>query len=167
MSNELAKVQVTGVREVIAELRKIDQELRKETVAAMKLAAQPLQAGARGLTPSSAPLSGMARAAGTLPAYSSRAVSGITIRYGGKFSRSTQSWPLLTLQQKDPAGSAFDMAGRRNPSSSLAENLTARYGSPSRAMWRATEANLATVQAGVKRAVDAAAETVNRRVVSR
>jgi hypothetical protein len=165
MSNDLGRLQVTGVRETIAILRQVDTELRKETVKAMRVAAQPLQAGARGLTPATPPLSGMARAGGSVQAYSRRAVTGITIRYGGKFSRSSQTWPLLRLQQKDPAGSVFDMAGRRNPSSSLAQNLTSRYGAPSRAMWRAADANLIAVQEGVRRAVDDAAATISRKIV--
>lgn len=165
MSNDLGRVEVTGVREVIAELRKVDTELRKETVAAMKTAAQPLQSTARALTPSTPPLSRMANQGGSVQAYSRKAVTGITIRYGGKFSRASQTWPLLRLQQKDPAGSVFDMAGRRNPSSQLAQNLTSRYGPPSRAMWRAADQNLATVQQGVAKAVDTAAATVNRRIV--
>lgn len=165
MSNDLGRLEVTGVRETIAILRQVDTELRKETVKAMRTAAQPLQAAARGLTPAQAPLSRMARKGGTVQAYTRKAVTGITIRYGGKFSRSSQTWPLLRLQQKDPAGTVFDMAGRRNPSSSLAQNLTARYGPPSRAMWRAADANLASVQDGVRRAVDEASATINRRIV--
>lgn len=165
MSNELGRLEVTGVRETIAILRQVDSELRKETVKAMRTAAQPLQATARALTPATAPLSRMAKPGGTVQAYTRKAVSNITIRYGGKFSRSSQTWPLLRLQQKDPAGSVFDMAGRRNPSSTLAQNLTSRYGTPSRAMWRAADQNLTAVQEGVKRAVEDASATINRKIV--
>jgi hypothetical protein len=164
MAEDLAKIQVYGVREVIAELRKVAPELRKETIAAMKLAGQPMQQTARALTPASPPISGMARAGGRIPAYSRKAVTGITIRYGGKYSRNSDSWTFLKMQQKDIAGSVFDMAGRRNPGSDLGQALSSRYGDPSRAMWRAAEVHLPAVQRAVLKAVNEAAATINRRI---
>lgn len=166
MSEELARIEVIGVREVVAQLKDLDPTLRKESIKAMKTAAKPMQDAARALVPASAPLSGMARAWKNKLPWTRKAVTGITVRYGGKYSKSTTSWPLISLQQKDPAGSIFDMAGRAT-SNPLGNALTSRYGAPSRAMWRAAEANITSVQEGVKQAADDAAAQVNRKVSER
>lgn len=168
MSDELARIEVLGVRETLAQLKQLDPELRRESVAAMRRAAKPMQEAARALVPVEPPLSGMARKwapkGRQLLPWTRKARTGITLRYGGKYSRSTTSWPLLALRQANPAGVVFDMAGRKS-SSAFADRITSRYGMASRSMWRAAESHLSDVQDGVRQAADEAAKTVSRKIV--
>jgi len=168
VSDELARIEVLGVRETVAQLKQLDPTLRRETVAAMRRAAKPMQDAARGYVPDAPPLSGMARKwapkGRQLLPWSRKARTGITIRYGGRYSKSSTSWPLLTLRQANPAGAMFDMAGRK-ASSAFSDRVTSRYGHASRSMWRAAEQHLGDVQDGVRQAADEAAAQVSRKIV--
>lgn len=157
---------VTGAKDVLKALKDLDPELRKETQAEMRRAVAPMQAAARDYVPSKPPLSGW-RATGRL-AWTNKARTGIKTRIGGRYSKTANSWPLVTLIQSDPAGSVFDIAGRsssgRDPrGQNLIAVLNARYGRASRSMWRAAEKTLPEVQDAVIAAVDAASQTIERR----
>jgi hypothetical protein len=161
--------EVLGYRDTMKALQKLDPALRRETVKEIRKAMAPLQAKARALTPATAPLSGMVR--GRL-AYSSKARSGVRIRVGGRARRNAKSWPLASLVQVDPAGSVFDMAGRRSTGSTpqgqaLIRGLNARHGTASRAMWRVMDNGGADdVRRNVLAAVKNASEQVNRELLT-
>lgn len=57
----------------------------------------------------------------------------------------------------------FDMAGRRN-ASTLADNLTGKFGPPSRIMWPAFEKHQADVEAGIGKVVDEIVDETNKQL---
>lgn len=61
------------------------------------------------------------------------------------------------------ANMLFDMAGRRN-ASAFADNLTAKFGKPSRIMWPAMEKHQDEVQAGIGKVVDEIVDETNRQL---
>ena len=155
-----AQTSVYGVRETLAELRELDKALFFETVREIKKAAAPMVKELERALPSEPPLSGMAR--GRL---SWRKMK-VNVKYGGRKDRNKDEWPLLKLELKDGAGQLFDMAGNGG-SSPLADRLTARFGGPSRAMWRNTDRLLAESSEAVKDAIARASEKVNRKLVEK
>ena len=155
-----APTSVYGVRETLAELKELDKALFFETVREIKKAAAPMVKELERALPSEPPLSGMAR--GRL---SWRKMK-VNVKYGGRKDRNKDEWPLLKLELKDGAGQLFDMAGKGG-SSPLADRLTARFGGPSRAMWRNTDRLLAESSEAVKDAIARASEKVNRKLVEK
>ena len=155
-----AQTSVYGVRETLAELKELDKALFFETVREIKKAAAPMVKELERALPSEPPLSGMAR--GRL---SWRKMK-VNVKYGGRKDRNKDEWPLLKLELKDGAGQLFDMAGKGG-SSPLADRLTARFGGPSRAMWRNTDRLLAESSEAVKDAIARASEKVNRKLVEK
>ena len=155
-----AQTSVYGVRETLAELKELDKALFFETVRENKKAAAPMVKELERALPSEPPLSGMAR--GRL---SWRKMK-VNVKYGGRKDRNKDEWPLLKLELKDGAGQLFDMAGKGG-SSPLADRLTARFGGPSRAMWRNTDRLLAESSEAVKDAIARASEKVNRKLVEK
>lgn len=101
-------MQVIGVKELLTVLKSTDKKLVRETQAAMRGAGSPLVAQAREITPSN-PLSGWVHS-GRTGWRDSEVQSGLKVSVGG--ARMKDSWPLLKLTQKNPAGMIFDWAGR-------------------------------------------------------
>jgi hypothetical protein len=157
-------VEVVGMRETLAALRELDPAIRRQTLAEMRKAAQPLAAAVSAAIPADAPLSGMAR--GRM-AYSSRSRK-VTAKTGGRKSKSRDSWPLLRVATTSYGAAVFDMAGKGSSGSgsgaTLIANLTSRYGSPSRAVWPAAERMMPEVTKAVVAACDRAAAQVNTKL---
>jgi hypothetical protein len=160
---------VEGVSSAIKTLRKMDKELAKEYRGLMRGAAAPLQTHARSLVPSEAPLTNWGNWRG---GWSNKARTGIKtkINTGGKKARIG----ILELQQTNPEGAIFDMAGRAFPGGRGTEggqrgaNMVARlnrhFGRGSRSMWPAAEKELPLVVAQVTKVVDQMADTLNRQL---
>jgi hypothetical protein len=135
---------VTGVRESLRTLGKIDKDLRRETVKKVKAAGSPLVSVARTQYPTTAPLSGMANA-GRLQYQPGKVRSQVMIKVGGRTPKRADSWAIVTLQQNNAAAQLYSVAGMRNNSYSRAQNagqeqfsanLEKRFGKPQRGMWR-------------------------------
>lgn len=162
-----ANVRVTGVRETLKELKKIDPELRKQAVKEMRTAAQPLVTEVKSGMPDR-PLENW-QEEGELGWKTSKVRQSVKLKFGGKRVRSQagNQYPLLRLVIGSPAGAAFDKAGRRNAPTSpqgraFIENLTRKYGSASRRAWPATEKHMDNIERGVKQAVDKASAQINQ-----
>lgn len=158
-------IEVRGLKETLAELNKVAPTVRRELTKSIKGDAAPLINAARSLVPESPPLSGMT--SGRF-AWSSKAKSQINVKMGGR-ARGEQ-YTILSLRQNNPAGSIFDIAGKRGGSSARGEafiaNLSARYGSPSRAMWPAAEKALPEIVDAITATIDEALSTINRNLVT-
>jgi mRNA-degrading endonuclease RelE of RelBE toxin-antitoxin system len=160
-------MEVRGAKEALKELRKLEPELRKQFTKDAKRIAGPIVDEAKGKYPS-AWLSGMAqgwkaKSGRTLFPYDkSKAVRGVTIRT----STSRRKNQVVAIVQKDPAASIVDMAGKRGGSGprgkAFVDNLTARFGQPSRVMWPAAEGKLEQVQAEMRDALEQVAQRTNR-----
>ena len=152
---------VYGVRETMAELRELDKELFFQSVREIKKAAAPLAAAIQAGIPVGPPLSGMAY--GRISWRRTK----VSIDYGGRKRRDRDQWPLLKLSIKDGGAVLFDMAGKNSPDSNLARNLTARFGSPSRAAWRPDDVMRRSAEKAVVNAIGRASEKVNKNLVRR
>jgi hypothetical protein len=112
MADLTINAQVIGVKNLQAILKESDRKMLRETQAMMRKAASPMTAQAKSMTPSATPLSGWAHK-GRTGWRQSEVLAGISVAVGGR-SVSRTVWPLLSLQQKNPAGMIYDWAGRGN-----------------------------------------------------
>jgi hypothetical protein len=103
---------VIGVKELQATLKETDRKLLRSTQASMRRAASPMVAQVKSMTPSASPLSGWVHK-GRTGWRQSEVLAGVSTAVGGRALSSTV-WPLLSLQQKNPAGMIYDWAGRTN-----------------------------------------------------
>lgn len=161
---------VLGARETIVALNKLDRELRKEFNKQARALAKPIIDNAkRGYT--QVPLSGMSRNW----SQNGRPKFPFTVpaaRKGVKFkidtSKRLKTGParpvgIISVRQDNPAAVIFDMAGKAS-TNALSQQLTARWGGPSRVMWPAAEQELPNVQRGVRDLVNDAERTIQRQV---
>jgi len=137
-------VQVTGVRESLRALGKIDPRLRRASVATLKAAGAPMVQVARLNYPIQPPLSGMANSS-RLQYQPGRVKQQVSISVGGRAARGMDRWPVVTLIQKNAGGALYSIAGIRNNAYSKAANagqaqfselLKSRYGDGQRGMWK-------------------------------
>jgi hypothetical protein len=112
MADVKLSAKVIGVKELQAILKESDRKMLRSTQASMRKAASPMTSQAKSMTPSATPLSGWAHK-GRTGWRQSEVLSGISTAVGGR-AVSRTVWPLLSLQQKNPAGMIYDWAGRTN-----------------------------------------------------
>ena len=159
-------IQVIGLKDALAELKRVEPQLRKELTRSIKGDAAPLVNAARELVPIGAPLSGMRT--GKF-AWSAKARSGIGIKMGGR-ARGNE-FTILSLRQNNGVGQIFDMAGKKGGSSKKGEAfiaaLSARFGRPSRSMWPAAEKALPQVTEAITATIDEALGDINRRLLTK
>jgi hypothetical protein len=110
-------IQVTGLKEAIRSLNKVEPGLRKQFVQQASRIAQPaIQEVQRGYT--QVPLSGMARKweqsnKKIFPFSVARAISGVKL----KVDASREATSLIYITQTNVAAAVFEAAGRANPNS--------------------------------------------------
>jgi len=163
--------QIQGLNEALATLREIDPVLYREGQKELKRGVQPLVNTARSNTPQQTPLSNWKQSSGAaversgasrLPAWENNAKRKINTRVRRERVRGMGGRRvLIRVVQGSASGSVWDMAGRRNTSSTFARNLTARFGSASRGMWPAAEKHLDDVQETVQKAVFNMEDVIN------
>ena len=131
-------VSVTGVRETLRTLRKVDEKAYWYAINEMKKAAEPLKQAIDGNFPADGP-SGFQHNGRTGWDKQKPTVT----QYGGRASgamRSTGTTPLLRVKVVDAPRQIFDMAGARTPGNKLDRGLQkAGYGPASRAVWRTSD----------------------------
>lgn len=158
------KVTVDGVRETMAELRRIDPELRKEFAADAKQIAQPIIGTAQSLYARPMP-SGFARAWAPkgrklFPWNLAAAQRGVKV----KVSTSKKNSSTISVIQANPAAAMMEFAGTQNPSG-LAQQLSAIYSKDrGRIMWQAADSQLDAVQREMLQAVERVSVEVNNKV---
>lgn len=153
------KAEVYGLRETMAELRKLDKELYKAAMAEMKQAAQPLAMAVHQSFPSEPPLSGFNHNGRT--GWSKRKKP--AVKYGGRKYKSGKGWPLLRILVNDAPGQISDMANNGN----LGEQLTARFGGASRFAYANKEQLMQETAQAVVAAGERAAAQMNRNLAQR
>lgn len=168
-------IQVYGVRDSLAELRRIDPACRREAVTKIKAAGTELVALGRENYPASPPLRGWGEGqrGGRLAYKATKVRNGVKIEVGGRTPRGANAFPIVTMVQKDAGGALFDIAGlrnganpgRRGPNPSFIRNLDANYGRAQRGMWRNIARIRDRAQDGIIKAVTEVAASTNRRLV--
>jgi hypothetical protein len=145
------KIEVVGIKQALAELNTFDKKYRRGITSRYREIVQPMVSDAKNLIPVRAPMSGFNRAwtprggQSTEPLlpwdlYGGRAVkpfiSGKRPKtYGGY----TRSLAAFGIRWGDRTSVLFDASGqsKTEQGAQMVATLGARYGSPSRAMWRA------------------------------
>lgn len=168
-------VEVYGVREALAELRKLSPEARREAVSKVKAASGPLVAEARKPYPGFTPLRGWGAGqnGGRLGYVPSKVAKGVQVQVGGRTPRGADSFPVVTLIQRDAGGALFDIAGlrggsrpgRNGPNPTFIRALEANYGKAQRGMWRNIRQIREIGYQGILAACNEVAAAANRRLV--
>jgi hypothetical protein len=159
-------IKVYGVQSALKELNKINPDLRREFTKRYKDIAKPVVTQAKAKFPSEAPLSHMARPVPRLGGWDGGLVKkGVIAKINTRKGRSEEV-AVFVIQQRTGWGSIFDIAGRNNTSSQFVQNLMNKgYGSASRGMWPAYEANATEVENAVVELVGDVMQNVNRNLV--
>ena len=153
--------QITGLKEALRDLKKIDVDLQKEFRKNAKQAVSPIIDEAKARYPD-APLSGMNRrwsqnGRQLFPYTRAKAVRGLSFR----FSTSGRTRSVIAVVQKDPAAAIFEVAGRRDPNP-LADSLDDRVGRASRLLWPIAERRLPDVTREIMKLVQNVEARTNR-----
>jgi len=161
-------VEVSGVKEAVKELRKIDPELRKQFNKDAKKVAEPVINDAKSQYPSMY-LSGMSRiwtqnGVAKFPYSQSKAKSGVRV----KTDTRGKAISIISITQNNPAAAIVDMAGKKGGGSARGQrfiaNLTAKAGNPSRVMWPAFERNETEVTFQMTELVGEVMKTVEKAI---
>jgi hypothetical protein len=161
-------VEVSGVKNAIKELRKIDPELRKQFNKDAKEVVRPVIEAAKANYPATF-LSGMSRAwtQGGKPKFpysQSKAKSGVRL----KVDTRGKAVSIINVVQNNPAAVIVDMAGKKGGKSRRGEvfiaNLTEKAGRPSRVMWPAFESNETQVQFAMVQLINSVMERVDKEI---
>lgn len=191
MASAQPNVQITGIKEALAELNKIDPTFRREITKRIKGAGEEIISDARSMVAffdnslgNGAPLSGMVR--GNLIAgretdwKTSKVQKGFKIKVGRAASREryvnfdrggyteqvvygSKPYRLMVIQQTDAAGAIYDHAGRHT-SSTFVSNLNAEVGDQPRAIDKAVEKGRLPVTLKVLEVVHDVEKKINRKL---
>lgn len=148
------EIEVVGIKEALAELNTFDKKFRRGVTVRYKEIVAPMVNDAKALVPKRAPMSGFNRqwkpAGGSggrtninvLP-WTGRESTSIKPFVSGKrpktFGGITRNLAAFGIRWTDKTAVLFDAAGQASTESGeqMIQTLGQRYGSPSRAMWRA------------------------------
>ena len=169
MAGVSAKVEVVGLKDALKTLNKVDKSLRREITKDYKKIVEPVIDDANSLVPSGVPLSGMARGwklrsgfqmLPWLPGYVQKIVAKINTRGIREYGGTKTNVGTFGIVWKGATGTLFDttMAG------ALGVALSARYGNPSRVMWKAYEQRQNDVMSEMERLVKRVMDEANREI---
>jgi hypothetical protein len=157
-------VTVVGVKDAMRQLQKIEPDLAKQIKKDFKEIVKPVVGDARSQVVN-LPLSGFRRnwKAGKLLPWSQSAVSkSIIARYSNR--RRGNSLAVFSVTMKSPAGTIFDIAGRKS-ANRLGAALDSLYGRASRLMWPTYERHANQVNKNMADLVEKITDAANRRLL--
>ena len=160
-------VEITGLKQALAELGKLDKSARFKAAAKIKASSPAMMENARQQFPAEIGVS-MIRGMGNKGrlGYNKTAVDkGVQIVVGGR-ARGKGITPLVTLVQKNAAGALFSQAGTKN-NSDFSRLLTNVFGRPQRGLWRSRAFIAEQGSADIMRAVDEVIADANRALQAR
>lgn len=164
-----ANIQVTGIKETLRELQKLNPELRKTFNNQYKVILEPTVADIRSRIPSEAPLSGFERPyKKNGPYMGGKVQKGVKTKIDTRKPKSDTGVVEVTafaIIQRTGWGAIFDMAGRSS-TSVLSTNLGRRYGVASRSMWPAVIAHQDQIESDMSKLVDDVMTAVSREIAS-
>lgn len=148
---------VTGTREAMAVLRKVEKDVARQGMQDIKKAAEPLRSGIASRAPARV-LSGVRGGRGVR----------VTTNYGGRKNRDGES-TLVKVRLVGPKWTAAaEFAARdRRPGGTFARNVAAKYGGAPRFAWPVADAMLGRIQAAVGDACKAVQRQANAALGSR
>jgi hypothetical protein len=161
-------IEVVGLKEALKELNTMDKKLRREITRDFKKIVQPVLGQAEKMLPNDAPLSGMARSwkgksgADIMSWNDDRVRRNIKAFTSGKKVRDApggfkQNLGVFGIKWLGPQATALDMLAK----GVMADNLTDRFGPPSRIIYKAYESASDEVQQQVKDLVNKVMKLTN------
>lgn len=168
-----AEIQVYGLRDALKVLRELDPESRKAAVKKVKSAGGELASIGRENYPTFTPLRGWSKG-GRLGYQPSKVASGVQVQVGGRAPKGGDSFPLVTLVQRNAGGALFDLAGLRGgtkpgrlrgPNPAFLEALNGKYGTSQRGMWRSVRRIRETSYGAMLAAINEVAADAGRKLV--
>jgi len=163
--------EITGVKEAVRALRKIDPEMRKTFNANVKAVVAPMTSAMQSNYDDARFPSGTKRKWGTQavgakarkinPLTAAAAKRGVRV----KIDTSRKSGAAFTVMQTNPGAAIFDMAGNGTP---LGRAFTAKFGrSSSRVMWPNAEVHLPDVRKNLVELIEEIEQDINREIQRR
>jgi hypothetical protein len=161
-------IEVVGLKEALKELNTMDKKLRREITRDFKKIVQPVLGKAESMLPNNAPLSGMARSwqgksgADIMSWNDARVRRNIKAFTSGKKVRDApggfkQNLGVFGIKWLGPQATALDMLAK----GVMADNLTDRFGPPSRIIYKAYDSASDEVQQQVKDLVNKVMKLTN------
>ena len=166
-------VEITGLKQALSELSKLDKSARFKAAAKIKASSPAMLEEGRKQFPADI---GITMIHGWAPskkgkkgrlAYDKTAVDkGVQIMVGGR-SRGNGITPLVTLVQKDAAGALFSQAGTKNKDSSFGKLMNNVFGRSQRGLWRSVKFIQEQGSADIMKAIDEVIADANRALKAR
>jgi hypothetical protein len=161
-------MEFSGLKEALKEINTIDKKLRRQITRDFKQIVQPVIGKSESLLPNGPPLSGMARSwkgksGADIMSWNDALVrKNIKAFTSGKKIRDTglgfrQNLGVFGIRWRGPQATALDFLAK----GTMGNNLTARFGPPSRIIYKAYESSQAKVQAEVKELVNKVMKQTN------
>jgi hypothetical protein len=161
-------IEVQGLKEALKELNTMDKKLRREITRDFKQIVQPVLGKAESMLPTGAPLSGMARSwkgksgADIMSWNDARVRRNIKAFTSGKKVRDApggfrQNLGVFGIRWLGPQATALDMLAK----GVMADNLTDRFGPPSRIIYKAYDSASEEVERQVKELVNKVMKLTN------
>jgi hypothetical protein len=161
-------MEFSGLKEALKEINTIDKKLRRQITRDFKQIVQPVIGKSESLLPNGPPLSGMARSwkgksGADIMSWNDALVrKNIKAFTSGKKIRDTglgfrQNLGVFGIRWLGPQATALDFLAK----GTMGNNLTARFGPPSRIIYKAYESSQAKVQAEVKELVNKVMKQTN------
>jgi hypothetical protein len=161
-------IEVVGLKEALKELNTIDKKLRREITRDFKKIVQPVLGKAESMLPNDPPLSGMSKpwigksGADIMSWQDALVRKNLKAFTSGKKVRDApggfrQNLGVFGIKWLGPQATALDMLAK----GTMGDNLTNRFGPPSRIIYKAYEAADEKVQSDVKDLVNKVMELTN------
>jgi hypothetical protein len=159
-------VEITGLKQAMSELSKLDKSARFKAAAKIKASSPAMLEEGRKQFPADIGISvihGMGNK-GRLGYNKAKVDKGVQIMVGGRARQGVT--PLVTLVQKDAAAAMFSQAGTKN-TSQFSNLLASTFGRPQRGLWRSRKFVQEQGSADIMKAVDEVIADANRALQAR
>lgn len=165
-------VTITGVKETLRELNKIEPELRKEIIKDFRQVVKPVINEIKRMLPTQAPLSGFNRS-WTQGSNQKTPWDGATVAKSVTSKVDTRkrgnALAVMKIIMKSPAGAIADMAGKKGGDTRQGQIMIAalerRFGRASRFMWPSYIDKAQEIESGIEQLVEKVTDATNRRLV--
>ena len=164
-------VEITGLKQAMTELGKMDKSARFKAAAKIKASSPAMLEETRRQFPADIGVTMIhgwapSKKGGSRLAYDKAKVDkGVQIVIGGRARPGVT--PLVTLVQKDAAGALFSMAGNAGGVGQFSKLLTNVFGRPQRGLWRSRAFIQEQGTADIMKAVDEVIADANRALEQR
>jgi hypothetical protein len=163
MSATIQLLEVSGLKEALKEINKLDKKLRREITKDFEKAVSPMVDAMRADVPLTPPLSGFANKSRTQ--WKKNEQKNIKVKIDTRRARNRnmaqgaqyESLGVVKIRAMSAGLSIFDMAGKNGSKTTRGENmvetLQARFGNPSRIMWPNAEKHAQEVEVNLEAVV--------------